>query len=332
MAGQYTEARLVEAPTLELFVGLGWTVVNAFGEAFGEKGTLGRDNMRDVFLVHRLRASILRLNPQVPEVIRDEALNAIVKDRSLTAPIRGNHDVYDLIRNGYRAEWQGERGDREYATVQFIDFRDPTANDLLAASQVWIAGDLYRRRADALLFVNGIPLVLLEFKEPNRPVKAAYDENLTDYRDTIPQLFVPNGFVLLSNGSEAKVGLDLCAVGVLRRLEGYRRGRYPARRGARRLVALETAIRGTCAPDKLLDLIENFVAFMRAARRSDQGRGPQSSSPRRQRRDRDTSTRSGRLRISGSGCSGIPRVLGNRCRCCGLPRRCCARSLGRGRS
>ena len=82
----------------------------------------------------------------------------------------------------------------------------PRTNDWLAASQVWIAGDLHRRRADTVLFVNGIPLVLLEFKEPNRPVKAAYDENLTDYRDTIPQLFVPNGFVLLSNGSEAKVG------------------------------------------------------------------------------------------------------------------------------
>jgi len=88
-----------------------------------------------------------------------------------------------------------------------------------------VAGDLHRRRADTVLFVNGVPLVLMEFKDPNRPVKAAYEENLTDYRDTVPQLFVPNGFVLLSNGSEAKGRFDVCAVGVLRRLEGDRRRR-----------------------------------------------------------------------------------------------------------
>ena len=206
MPGPYTEGGLVEQPALELLSELGWTVVNAFSETFGAAGTLGRDSMRDAILTHRLRDTILRLNPTVPEVIREEALAAIGKDRSLMDPVRANREVYELIRNGYRAEWQGETGGREYATVQYIDFRDPTANDLMAASQVWIAGDLYRRRVDTVLYVNGIPLVLLEFKEPNRPVKAAYDENLTDYRAAIPQLFVPNGFVLLSNGSDAKVG------------------------------------------------------------------------------------------------------------------------------
>jgi type I restriction enzyme R subunit len=206
MPGPYTESGLVERPALDILDGLGWTVVNAFGETFGSGGTLGRDSMRDAILTHRLRDAILRLNPTVPEAIRDEALGAVAKDRALMDPVRANREVYDLIRNGYRAEWQGESGDREYAMVQFIDFRDPMVNDLLAASQVWMAGDLYRRRVDTVLFVNGIPLVLLEFKEPNRSVKSAYDENLTDYRDTIPQLFVLNGLVVLSNGSDAKVG------------------------------------------------------------------------------------------------------------------------------
>ena len=227
-----------------------------FSETFGAAGTLGRDSMRDAILTHRLRDAIHRLNPTVPEAIREEALGAVVKDRALMDPVRANREVYDLIRNGYRAEWQGERGDREYATVQYIDFRDPTANDLLAASQVWMAGDLYRRRVDTVLFVNGIPLVLLEFKEPNRYVKAAYDENLTDYRDTIPQLFVPNGFVLLSNGSDAKVGSTYAP------WEFFGDWKVIDADGTRGLVALETAIRGTCAPDKLLDLIENFVAFI----------------------------------------------------------------------
>jgi type I restriction enzyme, R subunit len=256
MLGPFTEGGLVEQPALELLGNLGWTATNAFGERFGAGGTLGRDSMHDAILTHRLRDAIHRLNPTVPEAIREEALGAVVKDRALMDSVRANREVYGLIRNGYRAEWQGERGEREYATVLFIDFRDPTSNDLLAASQVWMTGDLYRRRADTVLFVNGIPLVLLEFKEPNRSVKAAYDENLTDYRDTIPQLFVPNGFVLLSNGSEAKVGSTYAP------WEFFGDWKVIDADGTRGQVALETAIRGTCAPDKLLDLIENFVAFI----------------------------------------------------------------------
>ncbi len=94
---------------------------------------------------------------------------------------------------------------------------------------MWVTGNLHRRRLDVALFVNGIPLVLMEFKEPNEPVKSAYDDNLTDYRDTIPQLFIPNCFVLLSNGSRGQGRLDVLAVGVLRRLEGHRRRRHPWR-------------------------------------------------------------------------------------------------------
>ncbi len=120
---------------------------------------------------------------------------------------------------------------------------------------MWIAGDLHTRRVDLVLFVNGIPLVLAEFKEPGRPVRAAYDENLTDYRDTIPQLFWPNAFVILSNGSAAQARRDVRAVGAVRRVEVDRRG------GKRGRVELETAIRGTCEPARLLDLVESFVAY-----------------------------------------------------------------------
>jgi type I restriction enzyme R subunit len=252
----YTEGGLVERPALELLEQLGWTVVNAFRETFGPAGTLGRDSMHDVVLTHRVRDALRWLNPQVPEAIREEALAAFAKDRSVMDRVRANREVYRLIRDGYRAEWQGEDGERQYASVQYVDFRDSSNNDWLAASQVWVAGELHRRRADTVLFVNGIPLVLMELKDPNRPVKAAYDENLTDYRDTIPQLFVPNGFVLLSNGSEAKIGSTYSP------WEFFGDWKVIDADGTRGLVALETALRGTCAQDRLLDLIENFVAFI----------------------------------------------------------------------
>ena len=226
MPSPYTEGGLVEQPALELLEELGWTVVDAFHETFGPAGTLGRDSMHDVVLTHRLRDALRFLNPQVPDAIREEALPAIAKDRSVMDRVRASREVHDLVRDGYRAEWQDDNGERQYATVHYLDFRDSSKNDWLAASQVWIAGDLHRRRTDTMLFVNGIPLVLVEFKEPNRPVKAAFDENLSDYYDTVPQLFWPNGFVILSNGSEAKVGAHLRPVGVLRRLENHRRRRH----------------------------------------------------------------------------------------------------------
>ncbi len=239
MSGAYSEFGLVERPALELLSGLGWEVVNAWSETFGLAGTLGRDSMHEVVLVHRLRDAVRVLNPDVPDVVREEALQAVVKDRSLMDRVRANREFHDLLRDGYRAEWTDDRGDQQFATVRVVDFVDSTKNDWLAASQVWVAGDLHRRRTDVVLFVNGIPLVLAEFKEPNRQAKAAFDENVSDYRDTIPQLFIPNGFVICSNGSDAKVGSSYAP------WEFFGDWKVIDADGNRGVVALETAIRGT---------------------------------------------------------------------------------------
>lgn len=252
----YTEASLVEGPALELLAQLGWTVVDAYGEHLGPQGTLGRDSIHDAVLTHRLRAAMARFNSAVPGHIREEALTYFVKDRSSMDRVRANQEVHTLLRDGYRTEWQDEYGDRQFANVRFMDFSQPKANDFLAASQVWIAGELHRRRADAVLFVNGIPLVLAEFKEINRPVRAAYNENLTDYRDTIPQLFATNAFVILSNGSQAKIGSTFSPWGF------FGDWKIIDDEGRRGQVALDSAIRGTCAPEKLLDIVENFVAYL----------------------------------------------------------------------
>jgi len=254
--GAYTEDGLVEQPALALLAELGWSVVNAWSETFGPDGTLGRDSMHEVVLVHRLRDALRWLNLDVPEPVREEALEAVARDRSVMDRVRANREVHDLLRDGYRAEWLDDRGETKFARVRYVDFADSTKNDWLAASQVWVAGDLHRRRTDVVLFVNGIPLVLAEFKEPNRPAKAAFDENISDYRDTIPTLFVPNGFVICSNGSAAKVGSTYAP------WEFFGDWKVIDADGTRGVVALETAIRGTCTPDRLLDLIENFVAYI----------------------------------------------------------------------
>lgn len=197
----------VEKPSMELLEQLGWTPLDAFQETLGSQGTLGRDSQHDIVLAHRLRLAMRKFNVQnVPDTSINEAIEALTRDRSIMDRVRANREVYDLLRDGFRAEWTDQNGDKRVETLSYLDLANPHNNDLLAVQQMWVKGNLHSRRLDAALFVNGVPLVLIEFKEPNEPIKSAYADNLTDYRDTIPQLFIPNCFVLLSNGSVAKVG------------------------------------------------------------------------------------------------------------------------------
>ncbi|MEV8023799.1 type I restriction endonuclease subunit R [Microbacterium sp. NPDC080220] len=247
----------VEKPSLELLGQLGWIAVDAFQETLGPSGTLGRDSQHDVILTHRLYAAVRRLNPaDVPDMAVAEAVAAVTKDRSVMDRVRANREVYDLLRDGYRAEWVDENGDKRIDLLRYLDVVNPTANDLLAVQQMWVKGTMHSRRLDVALFVNGVPLVLMEFKEPNEDVKKGFDDNITDYRDTIPQLFVPNLFVLVSNGSQAKVGSTYSP------WEFFGDWMVIDAMGTRGLIALETALRGTCDPGILLDLFENFVAYL----------------------------------------------------------------------
>ena len=247
----------VEKPSMALLEELGWTPVDAFHETLGVQGTLGRDSQHDVVLTHRLRFAMRKINDtDVPDLVINEAVEAITKDRSIMDRVRANREVYDLLRDGYRAEWTDEQAEKRIETLRYLDLTDPGNNDLLAVQQMWVKGDLHSRRLDVALFVNGVPLVLMEFKEPNQSVKSAYDDNLTDYRDTIPQLFVPNCLVLLSNGSQARVGATYAP------WEFFGDWKVIDATGRRGRVELETALRGTCEPRVLLDLFENFVTFM----------------------------------------------------------------------
>ena len=99
-----------------------------------------------------------------------------------------------------------KNGNPTFETVRLIDWREPTNNSFLLASQFWVSGDMYKRRCDLVGFVNGIPLLFSELKASHKTLKSAYDGNLRDYRKAIPQLFTYNAFVLLSNGSKTVMG------------------------------------------------------------------------------------------------------------------------------
>ncbi len=253
---KFSEDELVERPAMELLAELGWQTINAYSETLGPAGTLGRDSQHDAFLTHRLRDALRILNPGVFDSIREEALAELARDRSLMQPVRANQEIHELLREGYSAQWMDDQGEQQFANVRYLDLYDSTKNDWLAVNQFWLKGTLHDRRPDAVLFVNGIPLVLLEFKGASISVEHGYEDNVCDYRDTVPQLFWPNGFIIISNGTEAKVGATYAT------WEFFGDWKVIDADGNRGGVALETAIRGTCTKDYLLDIIENFVAYL----------------------------------------------------------------------
>jgi len=136
-----------------------------------------------------------------------------------------------------------------------IDWESPENNNFVLVSQLWVHSDLYRRRTDLVGFVNGIPLLFIELKASHRNLRHAYEDNLRDYRDSIPHLFEPNGLIVLSNGAETKVGT------ITSGWEFFSEWKKINSEGEEGVVSLETVIRGMCSKERLLDLVENFVAF-----------------------------------------------------------------------
>lgn len=256
MTHGYNEDELVEQPAFRLFQSLSWEGVDATDEMLGRSGTLSRETKGDVVLRGRLRAALERLNPNIPSEGITAAIDEISRDRSAMALATANREVWQLLRDGVPVSVRDRKeGGQKTERVRIIDWDRPDANDFLVARQFSVTGSLYTRRPDLVGFVNGLPLVVIEFKKPALPVRAAFDENLTTYKTDIPQLFWYNVLVIASNGPETRIG-SLTALwehfGEWKRID--REDEPPA-------VSLEKGIRGTCEPSRLLDLTENFSLF-----------------------------------------------------------------------
>lgn len=235
----YSEDEVVERPTLELLESLGYEVEDGYAETLGPEG-LGRDDRSQVALRHRLAPKLAELNPDLPAAAIEVAVEELTHDRSTLERTRANREVHQLLRNGVTVTYADEDGGRSTETVRVIDWTVPANNEFLAVRQLWVVGPLHTRRCDIVCFVNGIPLVLLELKASHKSVEQAYRNNLRDYRDTIPQLFTPNAFVVLSTGSETKIGATFAP---WERFGEWKRLDDEAESG---VVSLETAIHGLC--------------------------------------------------------------------------------------
>ena len=204
---QFSEDNLVERTVIKIIREL-WggsdCCVNAFADVDDAK--LGRAHRGEVVLGERLRTALERLNPGLPREALGQAMEQITRDRSHLSLVNANKEVYALMRDGASVQVAGPDGETKTERVRFFDFKKPDNNDFLCVSQLWVVGEMYTRRPDVVLFVNGIPLILMELKAAHKSLVDAYRDNLRDYKDTIPKIFWYNMGIVISNGIENKFG------------------------------------------------------------------------------------------------------------------------------
>lgn len=256
MSYDYSENILVQESAGNLLRDeLGWDVQFAYNkEVLGKDGTFGRTSYKEILLKRYFNAALKKFNPWINDEQILEAQRILENRLSTSSLLQINEEKYFLIRDGIKITVKKPNGETEKQTVALIDFKNPQNNYFLAVKELKIHGDLYRRRTDIVGFVNGIPLLFMELKKTTVDVQNAYEDNYTDYQDTIPHLFYYNAFVMLSNGTEAKVG----TLGSKYEFFHEWKRLAEAERGS---VALETMLRGICKKENFLDLFENFILF-----------------------------------------------------------------------
>ena len=256
MSYDYSENILVQKSAGDLLRDeLGWDVQFAYNtEVLGKNGTFGRTSYHEILLTRYFQNALRRLNPWMTDSQLSEAQKTLENRLSTASLLQVNEEKYFLLRDGIPVTVKKPNGQPETKRAAVIDFQNPENNEFLAINELKIQGDLYRRRTDIVGFVNGIPLLFVELKKNTVDVQNAYEDNYTDYLDTIPQLFYYNAFLMLSNGTEAKIGT------LGSKYEFFHEWKRLAESDPGS-VALETMLRGICRKENFLDLLENFILY-----------------------------------------------------------------------
>jgi type I restriction enzyme R subunit len=256
----YTEDTLVQQTTAEyLEKVLAWKSEYAYNtETFGPSSLLGRSSDRDVVLTRSLRSKLVELNPGLPDGAYDDAVRQVVATTGAQSLATTNRDKYAMLRDGVHVAFRDGKGELVRQRLRLFDFADPTKNEFLCVRELWVRGDLYRRRADIVGFVNGVPLLFMELKNVSKDIRAAYERNFKDYLDTVPHLFHHNAFVVLANGVDAKLG------SVTSRFEHFHEWKR-LKENESGIVSMETLLKGICDKSNFMDLLENFIVFDESA-------------------------------------------------------------------
>lgn len=250
------EDTLVQATTSDYLEDrLGWESIYAYNnETFGAEGTLGRQSDKDVVLTRYLGEALVKLNPGLPNAAYQDALRQITEAPVTENTLQINFEQYEQIKNGVLVQYRNAKGELEKKRLKVFDFETPENNHFLCVRELWVRGDIYRRRADIVGFVNGLPLMFIECKTIHKDIRHAFEKNFSDYKDTIPHLFHHNAFVILGNGVNAKIG------SLSSKFEHFNDWKRLAEEEAG-VVDMETLLKGVCNKRDFLDLFENYILF-----------------------------------------------------------------------
>lgn len=222
-----------------------------------DSDTPERESFADVVLLERLRNAVARINPSISKDNQADAIKRILRLNSQEL-IVNNEAFHRMLSEGIKISSQ-ERGYDRGDLVWLIDFANPDNNDFVVANQLTVVENDVNKRPDVVLFVNGLPLVVIELKNPvdeNATVTSAFRQ-LGTYKEMIPCLFTYNGLLVISDGLEAKAGsisADLSRFMSWKTSDG--------KVEASPLIGqLETLIKGMLNKQTLLDLIRHFIVF-----------------------------------------------------------------------
>ncbi len=247
---------IIESFAIELFEKLGYEYI--YGPTIAPDGeTPERDTYEQVLLIDRLRKAVKRINKSIPADAQAEAIKEI--QRIASPELLANNEAFHrLLTEGIPVSKRvdgNERGDR----VWLIDFKNPNNNDFIVVNQFTVVEHNNKKRPDVILFVNGIPLVVIELKnaaDENTTINSAFKQ-IETYKAIIPGLFTYNGIVVISDGLEAKAGSISSG---LSRFMSWKSADGKAE--ASHLVSqLETLIQGMLNKETLIDLIRHFIVF-----------------------------------------------------------------------
>jgi type I restriction enzyme R subunit len=253
---QFNEDNLVEQTVIKIIKEI-WGDSACHINAYKDEDDLllGRDNQSEVVLKKYLLPALEKLNPSLPADALTQAVDIIDRDRSNLSLVKANQEIYKLLRDGVNVNVRQENGEMAIERVKFFDFENTHNNDFLIVSQLWVVGEMYTRRPDVIIYVNGIPLVLFELKASHKSLVDAHQDNLRDYKATIPKLFWYNMGIIISNGIENKFG-SLTAP-----FEFFNEWKKAENEAEKPRTDLVTILRGICDKTRLMDIFENFVLF-----------------------------------------------------------------------
>lgn len=246
----------VEDAALEYLAQLGYQTAWGPSLAPGEPGQ-ERTSFEQVYLQARLRSAVRRINPGTDPDLIDEAIKRLGRAESQNA-VAENFRVHKLVTEGVPVEHRGADGAVRTIRIWLIDYDEPSNNDWVAINQFTIIENGKNRRPDVIVFVNGIPLGLLELKNPtdeHATLKGAWNQ-LQTYRHDIPSLFTPNAVVVISDGTSAAMS---SFTGGFEHFAPWKT--VDGREVVTNLPALGVLIKGIFDQRRFLDIVRNFVVF-----------------------------------------------------------------------